>query len=84
MTMPDPTALSKAFVRLKPSDAPAGAQVGCLFLLAAVLLLPGIGILAAFIINPAGKGDMWVMPVVGGVLPSSAPVSGNWPAAARK
>jgi hypothetical protein len=36
--------------------------------LAGVLLVVGGGIIAAFIINPAGEGDMWVMPLVGGAF----------------
>jgi hypothetical protein len=54
------------FVSLSPADASPAGQVGCLFLLAALLLLIGGGILAVFVISPAGRGDMWVMPVVGG------------------
>jgi hypothetical protein len=56
------------FSRLRRSGAQPGAQVGCLFILAGVLLVIGIGLLAAFAVNPAGEGDMWVMPVVGGAF----------------
>lgn len=53
-------------VRLPPADAPPAGRVGCLLVLAAVLLAIGGGIVAVYVANPAGKGDMWVMPVVGG------------------
>ena len=54
------------FVPLPPTDGPPAGRVGCLLMLATVLLLLGGGIVAVFFVNPAGKGDMWVMPVVGG------------------
>ena len=56
------------FSRLQRSGAQPDAQVGCLFILAGVLLVIGIGLVAAFVLNPAGEGDMWVMPVVGGAF----------------
>ena len=54
------------FVRLPPADLPPAGRVGCLLTLAAVLLVIGGGIVAAFVVDPSGRGDMWVMPVVGG------------------
>jgi hypothetical protein len=54
------------FVRLPPTDAAPAGRVGCLLVLAAVLLAIGGGIVFAYVAHPAGKGDMWVMPVVGG------------------
>lgn len=56
------------FVRVSRSGPDPGGQIGCMFVLAGLLLTIGIGIVAAFIINPAGKGDMWVMPLVGGAF----------------
>ncbi len=55
-------------VRLARSGPEPGTRVGCLLLLAGVLTLAGLGILAAFFVNPSGKGDMWVMPLVGGAF----------------
>ena len=49
------------------AESDAG-RVGCLFVLAAVLLVIGCGTLAVFFIDPAGKGDVWVMPLVGGAF----------------
>src|SRR5512138_2536127 len=56
------------FVRLNRSGPTPAAQVGRIFLVAIPLALLGVGILAAFFINPAGKGDAWVMPLVGGAF----------------
>jgi len=47
---------------------PPAGRVGCLLTLAAVLLAVGGGIVAVFVVDPAGKGDIWVMPVVGGAF----------------
>ncbi len=55
-------------VRLARSGPEPGTHVGCLLLLAAALMLTGLGVLVAFFINPSGKGDMWVMPLVGGAF----------------
>ena len=54
------------FVRLPPTDMPPADRVGCLLTLAAVLLMIGGGILAVYVAHPSGKGDMWLVPVVGG------------------
>jgi hypothetical protein len=51
---------------LAPRDKSQAGNVGCLMILAGFLLLIGVGILAVFVIHPEGKGDMWVMPLVGG------------------
>jgi hypothetical protein len=51
---------------LAPRDKSQAGNVGCLLTLAAFLLLIGGGILAVFVVHPEGKGDMWVMPLVGG------------------
>jgi hypothetical protein len=51
---------------LAPRDKSQVGNVGCLLILAGFLLVIGVGILAVFIIHPEGKGDMWVMPLVGG------------------
>ena len=56
------------FSRLQRSGAQPDAQVGCLFILAGLLLVIGVGLLAAFVLHPAGEGNMWVMPVVGGAF----------------
>ncbi len=56
------------FSRLRRSGAQPDTQVGCLFALAGLLLFIGVGLLAVFVVNPAGKGEMWVMPVVGGAF----------------
>ena len=51
---------------LAPRDKTQVGNVGCLLILAAFLLLIGGGILGVFVTHPEGKGDLWVMPVVGG------------------
>jgi len=51
---------------LEAADEPAA--VGCIVVLGAILLLVGGGILAVFFVHPAGKGDPWVMFVVGGAF----------------
>lgn len=51
---------------LAPRDESQVGNVGCLMILAGFLLLIGVGILAVFVVHPEGKGDMWVMPLVGG------------------
>ena len=53
---------------LEPSSPPAGAQVGCVAVLGAALLLLGAGIVSVFFINPAGKGDPSVLILVGGAF----------------
>jgi hypothetical protein len=53
---------------LAPRDKSQVGNVGCLLILAGFLLLIGVGLLAVFIIHPEGKGDMWVMPLVGGAF----------------
>ncbi len=54
------------WVELTPVDE--AGTLGCLLALAALLLLLGGGILAAFMAAPGGQGDAWVMPVVGGAF----------------
>jgi hypothetical protein len=66
--MPEPSTPSDPFVPLPPSDQSPQGQVGCLLWLAGFLVLLGGGIIAVFIVNPTGKGDVWVMPLVGGAF----------------
>jgi hypothetical protein len=54
------------FVRLAHDGPEPSTQLGCMFLLGGLLLTIGLGIIALFIAHPEGKGDMWVMPLVGG------------------
>ena len=56
------------YVRLPRRGPAPRAQAGCALTLALVLLAVGVGVLALYLHNPAGKGDMWVMPVVGGAF----------------
>jgi len=42
-----------------------GTQVGCLVFLGVLLFLLGLGFLVVYLINPAGKGSMIVVPIVG-------------------
>ena len=66
MATPSEGAAPGAWVNLKPADQAAG--VGCLFVLAAVLLLVGGGAITLFFVDPAGKGDPLVLLVVGGAF----------------
>ena len=56
------------YVQLTRRGPEARAQAGCILALAAILLVLGCGAIAVFIHNPAGKGDPWVMPIVGGAF----------------
>jgi len=62
------SAAPPGFVRLERRGPSPGAQVGCTFLLGAPLALIGFGFVVGYFINPAGQGDMWVVPVVGGAF----------------
>ncbi len=66
--MGDTATTHNGYVVLEPSGPTAGAQVGCMAVLGAVLLLLGAGIVSVFFINPAGKGDPSVLLVVGGAF----------------
>ncbi len=62
------TAAPAGFSRLSRSGPEPRGQVGCLLAISGLLLSVGLGLLAVFVVNPAGKGDMWVMPAVGGAF----------------
>ena len=66
--MPDIPTKQDGYVVLEASSPPPGAQVGCMLVLGAVLLLVGAGIVSVFFINPAGKGDPLVLLIVGGAF----------------
>ncbi len=62
------TEATRTYTALAPRDRTQAGNVGCLLALAAFLLLIGGGIVGVFVVDPRGKGDMWVMPVVGGAF----------------
>jgi len=56
------------FVRLERRGPTAGAQVGCILLLATLLLVVGGGAIWLYFFKPAGKGDPLVLLVVGALF----------------
>ncbi len=59
---------ARLFHRLQRAGPEPSSQVGCLLMLSMPLLALGLGAIWLYSIDPAGQGDMWVMPVVGGAF----------------